>query len=254
MSVELSVILPVFNEAESLPLLWPELAEALAALPGPVEVIFVDDGSTDGSADVIRSLGAGEGRVRLLRLRAHSGLSAALLAGFEAARGRVVATMDADLQHDPRDLKVLLDHLGPYDAAVGWRRDRRDPWLKRAASHVANGARRLVTGDPVRDSTCTLRVMYRECARAIPPYDGMHRFVPTLLKMAGYRVVEVPVHHRPRRFGRSKYGIRNRARRAFEDLLAVRWMQARRLSLEVAEEEEARPAGGARTPRCRPGG
>jgi glycosyltransferase involved in cell wall biosynthesis len=237
--IDLSVVLPVFNEAENVPILWPELDETLREIGGACEIIFVDDGSTDGSAGLIRALVTRDRRVRLLRFRANAGLTAAFHAGFRAARGRVVVTLDTDLQNDPRDIRLLLAQLGRHDAAVGWRQRREDPWLKRVASRVGNSIRDAVTGDLVHDSACSLRAMYRECVEAIPPYDGMHRFVPTLLRMAGYRVVEVAVSHRPRRFGRSKFGIRNRARRGFEDLLVVRWMMARRLRHEAVEDLRA---------------
>jgi glycosyltransferase involved in cell wall biosynthesis len=234
--VDLSLILPVHDEVENLPVLWPEVEQVLWEISGTCEIIFVDDASTDGSTEVIRDLLARDKRVRLIRLARRSGLTAAFLAGFAAARGAVVATMDSDLQNDPRDLPRLLAALDRHDAAVGWRRTRRDPWLKRVSSRIGNAVRDAVTGDRVHDSASSLRVMRRECLGAIPPYQGMHRFVPTLLRMAGYRVAEVPVAHRPRRFGHSKYGVRNRARRAFEDLLAVRWMMRRRLRYEVVEE------------------
>jgi len=235
-AVDLSLILPVHDEVESLPLLWPELEQVLWEIDGVTEIIFVDDASADGSTELIRDLLTRDKRVRLIRLGRRGGLTAAFLAGFAAARGAVVATMDTDLQNDPRELPRLLAALDHHDAAVGWRRTRRDPWLKRVSSRIGNGIRDAVTGDRVHDSASSLRVMRRECLAAIPPYQGMHRFVPTLLRIAGYRVAEVPVAHRPRRFGRSKYGVRNRARRAFADLLAVRWMMQRRLRYEVVED------------------
>jgi glycosyltransferase involved in cell wall biosynthesis len=235
-TIELSLVLPVHDEVESLPVLWPEVEQALWELAGPAEVIFVDDASTDGSTALIRDLVARDKRVRLLRFARHAGLTAAFLAGFGAARGRLVATMDTDLQNDPRDLAVLFAHLDGADAVTGWRRDRHDPWLKRMSSKVGNAVRNALTGDPVHDSASSLKIMRRECLAAIPPFQGMHRFIPTLLRIAGYRVLEVPVHHRARRFGRSKYGVRNRARSTFEDVLAVRWMMDRRLRYEVAED------------------
>ncbi len=249
---DLSIVLPVHNEAESLPVLWGELTAFLAELGRPTEVIFVDDGSTDSSANLIRDFVSRDGRVRLLRFAARAGLTAAFLVGLGAARGAIVATMDSDLQNDPRDLGVLLARLGPVDAVVGSRRVRHDAWRTRLASRIANGVRNWVTGDHVADSACSLRVMRRECLDAIPPYDGMHRFVPTLLRAAGYRVAEVPIHHRPRRFGRSKFGIGNRAARAFVDLLAVVWMMRRRLDYRVVEVLGGEPNevdGAMNTPR-----
>ena len=230
------MILPVHDEAESLPILWPELKGVLDCLGRAAEVIFVDDASMDESAAVIRELAAADSRVRLIRLAANYGLTTAFQAGFAAARGDVVVTMDSDLQSDPGDIPVLLACLGDCDAASGWRKERRDPWVKRVASAVANAIRNRISGDEVRDSACSLRAMRRECLAAIPPYHGMHRFVPTLLRIAGYRVVEVPVHHRPRRFGRSKFTARGRALPAFFDLLAVCWMMKRRIRYDVTEE------------------
>jgi len=237
---ELSIVIPVYDEVENLPQLWDEIELTLARVGVSAEIIFVDDASTDASADLIRRLMARDGRVRLVSLDPHAGLTAAFHAGVAAARGRLLATLDSDLQNDPRDLEPLLAALGGADAAVGWRQKRNDPWTKRISSRIANAVRNRLTHEEVHDSACSLRVMRRECAAAIPPYNGMHRFVPTLLRRAGYRVVEVPVNHRPRRFGRSKFGIRNRALRGLVDLLAVRWMLKRALRYRAREVEITR--------------
>jgi glycosyltransferase involved in cell wall biosynthesis len=223
--LEVTVILPVFNEAQNLPLLWPELVGVLEAHWQHVEVIFVDDVSTDGSSEWLRALARRDARVRLLRFARHAGLTAALDAGYRRARSPIVVTMDSDLQSDPADIPRLVAALHDADAATGWRVRRHDRWLKRLSSRIANFVRNRMTRETVRDSACTLRAIRRPCTAALPPYDGLHRFVPTLLRIAGYRVVEVPVTHRPRRFGESKFGVRNRAARAFRDLLFVRWMQ-----------------------------
>jgi len=236
MSPELSIILPVYNEVESLPILWDEVRETIETLGRTTEVLFVDDGSSDGSTEFMRDLAKRDPRVRLLRFEANAGLSAAFYAAFQAARGEVVATMDSDLQTNPRDLVTLYARLANADAVVGWRSIRHDTWLKRMSSKIANGVRDRVTRDRVRDSACSLRLMRRHCLAAIPPFAGMHRFVVTLLHLAGYTVVEVPVTHRKRRYGRSKYGVRNRIVTASVDLLAVRWMMSRRLRYRVAED------------------
>lgn len=233
---ELSVVLPAFNEAENLPLVWPELAGVLDAGGWPAEVIFVDDGSTDGTARLVRDFRARDPRVRLVRLAANSGLSAALDAGFARARGRIIATMDTDLQNDPRDIPRMLAHLDGYDAVTGWRQRREDAWLKRVSSRIANAVRNAVTHESVRDSSCTLRVIRHACLADLPRFRGFHRFVPTLLRLNGHRVLELPVSHRPRRFGSSHYGIRNRGWAPSQDLLAVRWMQHRWLRYEAVEE------------------
>ena len=230
---ELTVILPVFNEAPNLSLLWPELLAILEKHWQRVEVIFVDDASTDGSAEWLRALTREVAAVRYVRFAANAGLTAALDAGYRRARSPIVVTMDSDLQNNPADIPRLVAALHDADAATGWRTHRHDSWLKRLSSRVANAIRNGVTREAVRDSACTLRAMRRECTAALPPYDGMHRFVPTLLRIAGYRVVEIPVSHRPRRHGESKFGVRNRAGRAFRDLLVVRWMQRRALRYTV---------------------
>ncbi|HYB43359.1 MAG TPA: glycosyltransferase family 2 protein [Candidatus Methylomirabilis sp.] len=233
--IQLSIVLPVHNEVESLPVLWRELAEVLPGLGEPAEVIFVDDGSTDGSVDVLHQLAEGDPRIRLIRFDENAGLSAAFYAGLQAARGHIIATMDSDLQNDPRDIGMLISHLGTADAVVGWRHIRRDSWLKRISSLIANGIRKAITGDRVHDTACSLRVMRRECVTAVPPFTGMHRFMPTLLRIAGFHVVQVPVNHRERRFGRSKFGVADRAFSAFADLLAVRWMMGSRLRYKIVE-------------------
>ena len=234
-TVDLSVVLPVYNEADNLPILWEELVAVLPGVASAAEVIFVDDGSTDGSADVVEGLAKTDSRIRFIRFETNAGLSAAFYAGFQAARGRIVVSMDSDLQNDPRDIPLLITRLDGADVVVGWRQIRRDGWLRRISSTVANRVRTRLTQDPVADSASSFRAMRRECLAAIPPYAGMHRFVPTLVKLAGFRVVEIPVSHRPRRFGASKFGVRNRALRAFIDLLAVRWMIHRRLRYRIAQ-------------------
>ena len=198
---DLSVVIPVHDEVANVPLVWCELRDVLATLEADAEVIFVDDASTDGTSDVLRDVVQSDPRVRAIRFRRHAGLTAAFHSGYAAARGRVIVTLDGDLQNDPRDIPALLEALRDADAAVGWRRRRYDPAFKRIASRIANAVRRRVMGDAYRDSACSLRAMSRCCVGALPPYDGMHRFVPVLLAMNGYRVVEVPVTHRPRRHG-----------------------------------------------------
>jgi glycosyltransferase involved in cell wall biosynthesis len=234
---DLSIVVPVYNEEENLPLLWPEIQEALAGAPVAFEVVFVDDGSHDRSAEIIRAFHEADPRVRLVRLKENAGETAATDAGIRAARGRWVVTMDADLQNDPHDIPRLLGHLDQWDAVTGWRVDRAagDSWVRRASSRIANRVRNALSDDSIQDSGCTFRAFRRECLRDLTLYRGFHRFIPTLLRMRGYRVLEVPVNHRPRRFGQSKYGIANRAVRAFVDLLVVRWMKDRLLRYEVAE-------------------
>ncbi len=237
-ALDLSVVIPVYNEEESLPTLWDELRDVLTGLKVSVEVIFVDDGSQDRSADLIRAFRDADPRVRLVRLKSNAGETAATDAGLRAARGRRVVTMDSDLQNDPHDIPAMLDHLQQWDAVTGWRVNRRDgdSAVRRISSIVANRVRNALSQESIQDSGCTFRAFRRECLRELTLYRGFHRFIPTLLRMRGYRVLEMPVHHRPRRFGRSKYGVGNRVFVAFADLLAVRWMKSRLLRYEIAED------------------
>jgi glycosyltransferase involved in cell wall biosynthesis len=232
---ELSIVLPVFNEAENIPIVAGEVLAVIDQMSVPAEILFVDDGSTDGSVDAIAAVMAKDARVRLLRMKAHAGLTAAFDAGYANSTGRIVVTMDADLQNDPWDIGALLEALKTADAAVGWRVQRHDHWRKRVSSRIANAIRTRMLGDDVIDSACSLRALHRHCLEALLPYNGLHRFVPTLLRASGFRVTQVPVRHRPRRFGSSKFGVSNRAVRAFVDLLAVKWLLRRRLHYQVDE-------------------
>jgi dolichol-phosphate mannosyltransferase len=236
--VDLSVVIPVYNEEDNLPVLWPELKSVLEAERIDFEVVFVDDGSRDRSADIIRGLRDGDPRVRLVRLKANAGETAATEAGFHAVRGRSIVTMDADLQNDPHDIPHLLRHLEQWDAVTGWRvhRGEGDSLVRRWSSCVANRVRNWLSDEAIQDSGCTFRALRRECLRELVLYRGFHRFIPTLLKMHGYRVLEVPVRNRPRRFGQSKYGVLNRVFVATADLLVVRWMKSRALHYEIAED------------------
>ena len=237
-TLDLSVVIPVYNEEESLPVLWPEIRDALAPTGLAFEVIFIDDGSRDRSAELIRAFREADARVRLVKLKANAGETAATDAGLKTVRGRYVVTMDADLQNDPRDIPGMLKHLPEWDAVTGWRVNRGDgdSVVRRVSSRVANRVRNALSDESIQDSGCTFRAFRRECLQDLVLYKGFHRFIPTLLRMRGFRVIEVPVNHRPRRFGQSKYGIGNRALRAFYDLMVVRWMKDRLLRYEVAED------------------
>jgi len=235
---DLSVVIPVYNEEENLPPLWAELRGVLETLGMTFEVVFVDDGSRDRSAELIRGFREADPRVRLVRLKTNAGETAATDAGFKAARGRFVVTMDADLQNDPHDIPAMLAELDRWDAVTGWRAQRSegDSFMRRVSSRIANGVRNRLSDETIQDSGCTFRAFRRDCLRGLVLYRGFHRFIPTLLKMRGYRVLEVPVRNRPRRFGQSKYGVMNRVFVATADLLVVRWMKNRFLRYEVAED------------------
>lgn len=214
-------------------MLQSEIERAMVGLD--YEIVFVDDASTDRTASVIR---ANEGVV-LVRFNKNEGQSAAMLAGMRVARGETIVLMDGDLQNDPLDIPKLLDALNSgADLACGYRVRRADSLSKKITSRVANFVRSRVVGDGIRDTGCTLKAMRRECVAALVPFRGMHRFIPALIKNAGFRIVEVPVSHRPRRFGVSKYGLGNRAVRATTDMLGVAWLQNRRLTYDVIRTSE----------------
>lgn len=226
-----SVVVPVFNEEANMSILQAELRSALARLDH--EIIFVDDGSTDQSVAKIENAP----HVRLLRLEKNTGQSAALFAGLTAARGAIIVTIDSDLQNDPADIPRLLAEISlGGDLVCGYRQKRKDTMIKRLTSRIANFVRSRYTRDGVRDTGCTLKAMRRECVSALIPFKGMHRFIPALVKNAGFRIVEVPVNHRPRKFGESKYGLGNRALRATIDMFGVRWLLSRRLNYKVRQD------------------
>ena len=230
-SPEISVVVPLFNEEESVGVLQEELRAALSGVD--YEIIFVDDGSVDHTAERIEPVG----NVRVIRFEKNSGQSAAIYAGLTAARGATVAIIDGDLQNDPADIPKLLAEIARgADLVCGYRVKRQDTLVKRATSRIANAVRSRYTKDGVRDTGCTLKAMRRECVSALFPFKGMHRFIPALVKSAGYRLVEIPVNHRPRRFGQSKYGLGNRAWRATMDMFGVRWLLSRRLNYKVREK------------------
>jgi glycosyltransferase involved in cell wall biosynthesis len=241
---------PVHDEEDSIEPLHRELDAALAGVAGGVELVFVDDGSRDRSLAKLLEIAAKDARVRVLALDANHGQSAALDAGFRHARGDVFATLDADLQNDPRDLPRLLALLDRADVVNGVRAVRRDAWHRRLASRVANAVRNAATGERVSDVGCSLRVMRAEFARRVRLQRGLHRFLPTLLRLEGARVIEVPVSHRARRFGRSKYGTLDRLGAGVVDLLVVRWMLSRRLAYRVRELASPGPESG--SPRGSP--
>jgi len=229
-SPEVSVVVPVFNEEENLPILQSELRAALAQLD--YELIFVDDGSTDGSADKIERAA----NVRVLRFEKNTGQSAALYAGIKAARGRSIVMIDSDLQNDPADISRLLAEISRgADLVCGYRAQRKDTLSKRITSRIANFVRSRFTKDYVRDTGCTLKAMRRECSGALVPFKGMHRFIPALIRGAGFGLVEIPVNHRPRRFGQTKYGFGSRAWRATMDMFGVRWLLSRRLNYKLRD-------------------
>ncbi len=257
--IDLSVVIPVFNEAANVGPLMAELAATLAAIeyphPGPLpggegeeawEVIWVDDGSSDGTREELVRLGARHPEARALALPEHRGQSAALWAGLMAARGQTIVTLDGDGQNDPADIPRLLAALESADLVVGCRRQRRDPLARRLFAAAANAARNLLTGSRLPDSGCGLKAMRREVLACLLPFDGVHRFLPTLAEIGGWRVRSLDVHHRPRARGRSKYGVWGRLIGPLLDCLMLRRLARRQLGHVAAQElraaEAPRPA------------
>jgi len=235
--VELSLVVPAYNERDNLA---PLLAEIAAALAGShsYEVIVVDDGSTDGTLEALKALRPQYPQLRMISFAQNAGQTAAFAAGFRAARAPILITLDADLQNDPADIPRLVDALQRTGATVvaGYRATRRDtPW-KRLQSRIANGVRNRLNGEVIRDTGCSLKAFRTDAVRALPLFSGMHRFLPTLIKMQGGTVTEIAVGHRPRKHGVTKYGMWNRVLRSLMDAFAVRWMQRRALRYRVREE------------------
>lgn len=229
-SPAVSVIVPLYNEEENIPILQSELRAALNGVDH--EIIFVDDGSVDRTLERIET----SPKIRVIRFQKNAGQSAAMYAGLQAARGSTLILIDGDLQNDPGDIPRLLDEIARgADLVCGYRAQRRDTRVKRLTSRIANAVRSRYTKDGVRDTGCTLKAMRRECVATLVPFKGMHRFIPAFVKGAGYRLVEIPVNHRPRRFGQTKYGLGNRAVRATIDMFGVRWLLSRRLNYKIQD-------------------
>jgi len=235
-SVEYTVTAPVHNEAENIGELVDRISAAMSPLGKPWELVLVDDGSSDDSFGLMKKLKDRCPVLRALRLNGHHGQTAAMDAGIKAARGNIIITMDADLQNDPADIPRLVEKLGEFDAAVGWRVVRQDDFVRRVSSKIANWIRNRLSDENIRDTGCSLKVFRSESIRRARLYEGLHRFLPTLVKMEGGTVTEVEVSHHPRSRGQSKYNVWNRLFRSFLDLLAIRWMKWRKLTYKVADE------------------
>jgi len=240
--LDVSFVVPCHDEAGNLRTLVAEIHEAVASLGIAYEIVITDDASNDESWAVLCDLAAGDPRLRAQRFASNCGESAASWAGMQASRGRVIVTLDADLQNDPAEIPRFLAALADADCVCGTRaeaRRRGDDWTRVLSSRIANHVRTRLGGGDVSDAGCTFRAFRRECLANIRFFKGIHRFLPTLIGMEGYRVREIPVSNRPRVSGRSHYGVRNRAWVALADLLAVRWMKSRMVRYEITESTDS---------------
>ena len=236
----LSICVPVYNESENIPLLHDAIVKVVDPINLPVELILVDDGSKDDSWNQIQKLVEKDPRVRGLKFKQNCGETAASDAGLRAARGRYVMTMDADLQNDPKDIPAFLAALEQgWDCVCGSRvatRKKGDSRVKVLSSRIANAVRNKLSNENITDAGCTYRAFQRACVDKLKLYRGLHRFIPTLLKMEGFTVTEIPVTNNPRLHGESKYGVWNRLFKSFHDLLAIRWMKSRLLNYQIEKE------------------
>lgn len=230
---KISFVIPVYNEEGNIQRLFDELSRVGSELTQPYEVVLVDDCSTDRSLEIIRGLADLHPQVRYLSFAANCGQSAALYAGFQHATGDIVITMDADLQNDPADIPKLLGYFGEYDMVNGWRADRQDTLSKKIGSRIGNYVRNKLTWESIHDTGCSLKVMRASMLKRIRMFRGLHRFLPTLMRLEGARVIEVPVHHRPRIHGVSKYNNLRRGIEGLYDVIAVRWMIKRHLTIRI---------------------
>ena len=236
-TLDLSAVVPIYNEIESLPPLLVELQAALQATGLQWEIVLVDDASSDGSRELVKAESQRDHRIRAVVLPTRSGQSAALAAGLVRARGKIIVTLDGDLQNDPADLPKLLAALERADVVSGIRAERHDSAMRKLSSRIANNVRRALIGDSVTDIGCSFKAYRRETLVGLPPFIGVHRFLPALCQFRGARLAEVPVSHRARRHGVSKYGVGNRLWRGIDDVIGVRWLK-KRLVPPVAPENE----------------
>ena len=230
-----SLVIPCYNEEENVAELLRRVGDTMATIGRPFEVLIVDDGSKDKTPAMLAEAKLTRPWLRVIRMKQNRGQSAAFEAGFEAARGEVIATIDADLQNDPEEIPRLLPMLDGYDMVTGWRKERQDTPFRRWQSRQANRIRNWISQETVQDSASSLKLYKAHAIKGMKLFNGAHRFFPTLVKMRGYTVREEPVKHSHRYAGTAKYGFRNRAFRAFVDLLGVRWMKKRYLRYNARE-------------------
>lgn len=230
--MDISIIAPVYNEEGNIERLLASLKEVLVRNFREYEILLINDGSTDKSKEILDSLN--DKNIRVIHFEKNCGQTAAIAAGFEYAQGNIVVTIDADLQTDPEDILLLYSYIDNYDMVNGRRATREDGIIKKISSFVGNGMRNLITNDNIRDTGCPLKLFRKEVVKSFYLYEGMHRFLPTLAKINGFNVIEVPVRHYDRMYGESKYGVWNRLFRGLKDAFAVRWMKNRHLKYKIS--------------------
>lgn len=243
MSIQYSVVIPIKNEEENIHELTQEVEAAMQPLNKPWELIYIDDGSTDKSLSLLKQLHLNKPYLRILSFKKNYGQSSAFAAGFEAAKGTWVITLDGDRQNDPSDIPRMLASCEDYDLVVGWRINRIDPLQKKIISKFSNYIRSRLCQDGVHDTGCSLKVYRRQALSKIKMYKGMHRFLPALFQIEGFKVKEVPVNHRERAKGKTKYHFFNRSLGPIMDMFVVQWMRNRALRHEIdsalpAEEQQ----------------
>lgn len=237
-SPELSFVIPCHNEQDNLRPLVAAIREAAEPTGRTYEVVLTDDCSSDGTWALMKELAAQDSRIRGLHFKRNAGQSAAMFAGMKAAQGKFIVTLDADLQNDPRDLPLFLEALKNFDCVCGSRvaaRSQGDGFVRIVSSRIANWVRNTLSGETISDAGCCFRAFKRECIADLKFFKGMHRFLPTLFKIEGFTVTEIPIRHNPRNAGQAHYGVWNRLFASFYDLLAVRWMKKRMFRFEISE-------------------
>lgn len=223
----LSIVLPCYNEVGNVEPLVAQIEEAVAPLGLTYEIIYVDDGSNDGTRELLDRLAAQKPHLRVLKHYRNFGESAGMKTGFEYSRGELIVTMDADLQNDPADIPMLVREIQNVDCVCGVRRSRMDTGVKRASSRIANRVRSWALNDRFTDTGCTYRILRRKCIENVPGFRAMHRFLPVILTWHGFKVIEIPINDRPRHTGTSKYGVGNRLWVGIYDLFGMRWYRRR---------------------------
>jgi dolichol-phosphate mannosyltransferase len=233
--MEYSVVIPLKNEEENIGDLISEIEPVMEAEKHPWELICINDGSTDGTLNALQELKKEKKYLKILNFDKNHGQTSAFEAGFKAALGRFIITLDGDRQNDPRDIPKLIAHKDSYDLVAGWRKHRKDPVSKKITSRAANFIRSRLCNDGIHDTGCSLKLYRKSCLDKIKLFNGMHRFLPALFKIEGFRIIEVPVNHRERTKGKTKYNFFNRSFNTIADMLAVRWMGKRQLKYQVDE-------------------